>query len=50
MLYYHVGDKATLYGAVTTEFIAGPRRDRAAVAGFDDPSRGCERSSARSST
>ena len=38
MLYYHVGDKATLYGAVTTEFIGRIRAEiERRLAGLDDP-------------
>ncbi|MBI4915179.1 MAG: TetR/AcrR family transcriptional regulator [Acidobacteria bacterium] len=38
MLYYHVGDKATLYGAVTTEFICRIRAEiERRLAGLDDP-------------
>jgi AcrR family transcriptional regulator len=38
MLYYHVGDKATLYGAVTSEFITGIRGEiEQRLAGLADP-------------
>jgi TetR/AcrR family transcriptional regulator len=38
MLYYHVGDKATLYGAVATGFFAAIRtRVEEKLAGLDDP-------------
>ncbi len=38
MLYYHVGDKATLYGAVTTDFICRIRAEiERRLAGLDDP-------------
>jgi AcrR family transcriptional regulator len=38
MLYYHVGDKATLYGAVTTEFIGRIRAEiERRLVGLDDP-------------
>ena len=38
MLYYHVGDKATLYGAATTEFIARIRAEiERRLAVLDDP-------------
>ena len=38
MLYYHVGDKATLYGAVTTEFIGRMRAEvERRLAGVEDP-------------
>lgn len=38
MLYYHVGDKAALYGAVATEFIARMRaRVEQGLVGLEDP-------------